>query len=73
MSPSSTLAYWQRLHGLSDERAAELLGLRRGEYLRQRADRPSRQTAIIAAILTVYGLDFGELAHRANNGTDPVA
>jgi hypothetical protein len=58
------------MHGLGDRAAAELLGLRLREYLRQRATRPSRQTAIIAVVLTVYGLDFANLPsdHSAANG-----
>jgi hypothetical protein len=76
VSLPSTLVQWQQIHGRSDRTAAELLGLRLGEYRRQRATRPSRQTAVIAAVLAVYGLDFAKLADSAADGAslhDPAA
>jgi hypothetical protein len=48
------LRRWQDCLGFSDEEAAQHVALEVSEYRRQRATRPSRQTALLAVLVTVY-------------------
>jgi hypothetical protein len=54
----SALANWQKLHGVDDHEAARQLGLEAHEYCRQKATRPSRQTALLA----LFETDMGKIA-----------
>jgi len=57
----SVLQRWQQLHGFSDDVAAQHLGLALGEFRRQRVVGPSRQTALIAVLVSVYRPDLTKI------------
>jgi hypothetical protein len=61
---SNALLRWQQLLGFSDHQAAQHVGLELGEYRRQRATRPSRQTALIACLIALYRPDLSKI-HQA--------
>lgn len=50
----SALARFQALQGLTDRETAELLGLELKEFARQKPSRPSRQTALLCILITVF-------------------
>jgi hypothetical protein len=60
----TALQRWQQLLGFSDEQVAQHLGLEVREFARQRATRPSRQTALIAWLITLYRPDLSKI-HQA--------
>ncbi len=55
------LQRWQAVLGFSDDQAALHLGLELHEYRRQRATRPSRQTALVACLVAVYRPDLTKI------------
>jgi hypothetical protein len=57
----SALLRWQQLQGFSDDQAAQHVGLELREYCRQRATRPSRQTALLAVLVAVYKPDLTKI------------
>jgi hypothetical protein len=61
---SDALARWQRLPRFSDQQAAQHVGLELREYCRQRATRPSRQTALLAVLVSLYRPDLTKI-HQA--------
>jgi hypothetical protein len=61
----TALAKWQALRGLSDREAAAELGLELKEYCRQRATRPSRQTALLALLIALFKPDMAKIAATA--------
>ena len=70
----SALQRWQQLLGFSDDQAAQHLGLELREYARQRATRPSRQTALIACLVAVYRPDLTKIrAALADLARPPAA
>jgi hypothetical protein len=58
---SNALLRWQQLLGFSDDQAALHLGLSVGEFARQRAARPSRQTCLIAILVQLYKPDLTKI------------
>jgi hypothetical protein len=59
------LEVWQAHYGYSDRQAAERLALPLGEFLRQRGTKPSRQTCLIAILITMYQPDMAAIAKAA--------
>jgi hypothetical protein len=61
MTSSNPLLRWQRLLGFSDDQAALHLGLELREYRRQLATRPSRQTYLLAILVSLYKPDLTKI------------
>jgi hypothetical protein len=61
----SALTRWQALLGLADSEAAQQLGLELREYCRQKATRPSRQTALLAILIALFKPDMAAIAATA--------
>jgi hypothetical protein len=69
----SALARFQALQGLTDRETAEQLGLELKEYCRQRATRPSRQTALLAILIALFQPDMKAIAATATTLDRPLA
>jgi hypothetical protein len=59
------LDVWQTHYGYTDRQAADLLALSPSEFARQRATKPSRQTCLIAILITMYRPDMAAIAKAA--------
>jgi hypothetical protein len=59
------LDVWQTHYGYTDRQAAERLGLELKEFCRQKATKPSRQTCLLAILITMYQPDMAEIAAAA--------
>jgi hypothetical protein len=69
----SALLRWQQLQGFSDDQAAQHVGLELREYCRQRATRPSRQTALLAVLVAVYKPDLTKIREALADLARPPA
>jgi hypothetical protein len=54
MTTTSALRRWQDLERLTDDQAAKALGLELGEFRRQRTVGASRQSALLALLISLY-------------------
>jgi hypothetical protein len=61
------LLAWQGFMGFNDQEASEHLALSLGEYRRQLATRPTRQTARLCVLLAVYHPNLGAITSAAAN------
>jgi len=59
------LEVWQTHYGYTDREAAERLGLEFKEFARQKATKPSRQSCLIAILITMYQPDMAAIAAAA--------
>ena len=62
---TSSLARWQRLKCLTDQQAANALGLSLGQFRKQKTAGPSRQTALLAILICLFEPDMVAIAAAA--------
>jgi hypothetical protein len=67
MTSSNPLVRWQQFMRFDDSQAARQLALELGEYRRQRATKPSRQTARLAVLIALYNPDIEAITAAAAN------